>query len=45
LLELVGRSDFQVKLGGIRIELGEIEHHLRQARRWQTASSLPKIWW
>jgi acyl carrier protein len=31
LLELLGRSDFQVKLGGIRIELGEIEHHLRQA--------------
>ena len=31
LLELVGRSDFQVKLGGIRIELGEIEHHLRRA--------------
>ncbi|ACY18769.1 amino acid adenylation domain protein [Haliangium ochraceum DSM 14365] len=30
-LELVGRSDFQVKLGGIRIELGEIEHHLRRA--------------
>ena len=31
LLELLGRSDFQVKLGGIRVELGEIEHHLRQA--------------
>ena len=31
LLELLGRSDFQVKLGGIRIELGEIEHHLRRA--------------
>lgn len=31
LLELLGRSDFQIKLGGIRIELGEIEHHLRQA--------------
>jgi amino acid adenylation domain-containing protein len=30
-LELVGRSDFQVKLGGIRIELGDIEHHLRRA--------------
>ncbi|HKY37420.1 MAG TPA: amino acid adenylation domain-containing protein [Polyangiaceae bacterium] len=31
LLELLGRSDFQVKLGGIRIELGEVEHHLRRA--------------
>lgn len=31
LLELVGRADFQVKIGGIRVELGEIEHHLRRA--------------
>jgi amino acid adenylation domain-containing protein len=31
LLELLGRSDFQIKLGGIRIELGEVEHHLRRA--------------
>ena len=31
LLELLGRNDFQVKLGGVRIELGEIEHHLRRA--------------
>jgi amino acid adenylation domain-containing protein len=31
VLELLGRSDFQVKVGGIRIELGEIEHHLRRA--------------
>ena len=30
-LELLGRSDFQVKLRGIRVELGEIEHHLRRA--------------
>lgn len=28
-LEILGRSDFQVKLRGIRIELGEIEAHLR----------------
>jgi amino acid adenylation domain-containing protein len=31
LLELLGRSDFQVKLGGMRVELGEVEHHLRRA--------------
>ncbi|HVY31476.1 MAG TPA: amino acid adenylation domain-containing protein [Polyangiaceae bacterium] len=31
LLELLGRSDFQVKLGGMRIELGEIEQQLRRA--------------
>lgn len=31
LLELVGRADFQIKIGGIRVELGEIEHHLRRA--------------
>jgi amino acid adenylation domain-containing protein len=30
-LELLGRSDFQIKLRGIRIELGEVEHHLRRA--------------
>jgi amino acid adenylation domain-containing protein len=30
-LELLGRSDFQVKLRGVRVELGEIEHHLRRA--------------
>lgn len=30
-LELLGRSDFQIKLRGIRIELGEIEATLRQA--------------
>lgn len=29
LLELLGRSDFQVKVGGVRIELGEIEQQLR----------------
>ncbi|HEX6277378.1 MAG TPA: amino acid adenylation domain-containing protein [Polyangiaceae bacterium] len=31
VLELVGRSDFQLKLGGMRIEPAEIEHHLRRA--------------
>jgi amino acid adenylation domain-containing protein len=30
-LEILGRSDFQIKLRGIRIELGEIETVLRQA--------------
>ncbi|HEY9660252.1 MAG TPA: amino acid adenylation domain-containing protein, partial [Allocoleopsis sp.] len=30
-LEILGRSDFQIKLRGIRIELGEIETTLRQA--------------
>jgi amino acid adenylation domain-containing protein len=29
-LEMLGRSDFQIKLRGIRIELGEIEFTLRQ---------------
>ena len=31
-LEMLGRSDFQIKLRGIRIELGEIEVTLRQAQ-------------
>jgi amino acid adenylation domain-containing protein len=31
-VEMLGRSDFQIKLRGIRIELGEIESTLRRAR-------------
>jgi len=27
-IELLGRSDFQVKIQGYRVELGDIEHHL-----------------
>ena len=30
-LEILGRSDFQIKLRGMRVELGEIEHYLRRA--------------
>ncbi|ANP49604.1 amino acid adenylation domain-containing protein [Streptomyces griseochromogenes] len=29
-LEILGREDFQVKIGGFRIELGEIEHALNE---------------
>ncbi|MGI5479419.1 non-ribosomal peptide synthetase [Streptomyces lavendofoliae] len=30
LIELLGRTDFQVKIHGLRVELGEIEAHLRR---------------
>jgi amino acid adenylation domain-containing protein len=30
-LEILGRSDYQIKLRGMRVELGEIEHYLRRA--------------
>jgi pyochelin synthetase len=32
-IELLGREDFQVKIGGYRIELGEIESTLREHQR------------
>jgi amino acid adenylation domain-containing protein len=36
-IELLGRIDFQVKIGGVRIELGEIESVLSQHPQLQTA--------
>jgi amino acid adenylation domain-containing protein len=30
-LEILGRSDFQIKVRGMRVELAEVEHHLRRA--------------
>ena len=30
-IEVLGRSDFQIKVRGMRIELAEVEHHLRRA--------------
>jgi hypothetical protein len=42
LLELLGRSDFQVKVGGMRIELGEIEQQLREEPGVENAAVVAK---
>jgi amino acid adenylation domain-containing protein len=42
LLELLGRSDFQIKVRGMRVELGEVEQHLRRAPLVRDAVAAPK---
>jgi len=40
-IELLGRSDFQLKLRGIRVEIGEVEHCLRRAAGVRDAVVMP----
>jgi hypothetical protein len=42
LLEMLGRSDFQIKVRGMRVELGEVEQHLRRAPLVRDAVAAPK---
>jgi amino acid adenylation domain-containing protein len=42
VVELIGREDFQVKIGGQRVELGEIEHVLTEHPRIDQAAVLAR---